>query len=217
MFLFALLSEGLLVTLAVIGVVAGLAAIFGPSLFAARWILAPIDRAAKSRQAPARFSLGDFLCLFVIIQIPLAAVFRIGDGNDENRSLWMPMVIVWILGTVIWYMGSRTLSKAGVRRTWVRSVYLGLILPLVYYGLLPFTILSVAGCGIFFEEGPIDWITPRGVAIWLLFVLLFGASAWFTRWMLLAVDQDSIDSTTPDAGSIEANGHDSQFGAARLQ
>jgi hypothetical protein len=114
-------------------------------------------------------------------------------------------------------MGSRTLSKAGVSRTGVRFVYLGLILPLVYYGLLPFTFLSVVGCGIFFGDGRIDWITTRGVGLWLLFAILFGASAWFTKWMLDAANQASSDSTTPDSGNIDRSGQDSQFGAARLQ
>jgi hypothetical protein len=217
MFIVATSVDGFRIALVVLGVAAALVAIFGPSIFAARWILAPIDRAAKSRQAPARFSMGDFLCLFVIIQIPLAAVYRLNDDRDETQALWFPMVIVWLLGTVIWYMGSRTLSKAGVWHTGMRFIYLGLILPLVYYGLLPFTFLSVAGCGIFFSDRPIDWITTRGVAIWLLLGVLFGLSAWFTRWMLANHYQPPIDSTTPDSGSMDANGQASQFGAARLQ
>lgn len=213
--------------MAIFGVLAGLVATFGPSLFAAGWILAPIDRAAKHRQAPVRFSIGDFLCLFILIQIPLAAVFRIQYGIREASNareesvvdvgLWILTAALWVVGTVIWYMGSRTLSKAGVAHGGLRFVYLGLILPLVYYGLLPFTILSVAGCGIFFNDGPIDWITLRDIAIWLLLGTLFGLSAWFTRWMLANHYQPPIDSTTPDAGNIEANGHESQFGAVRLQ
>src|SRR5262245_55512318 len=170
--------EGFRIAMAITGVAAGLVAIFGPSVFAARSILAPIDRAAKHRQAPVRFSIGDFLCLFILIQIPLAFVFRIQYGIREasnsreesvvNVGLWILTAALWIVGTVIWYMGSRTLSKAGVAHSGLRFVYLGLILPLVYYGLVPFTFLSVAGCGIFFNEGPIDWITARDVATWLL-------------------------------------------------
>jgi hypothetical protein len=227
MFPIASSIDGFRIAMAIIGVVAGLAATFGPALFAARWILAPIDRAAKHRQAPVRFSIGDFLCLFILIQIPLAVVFRIQYGireasNSREESvvdigLWILTAALWIVGTVIWYMGSRTLSKAGVAHGGLRFVYLGLILPLVYYGLLPFTILTVAGCSIFFEDEPIDWITTRGVSIWLLLGTLFGLSAWFTQWMLANHDQPPIDSTTPDAGSIDTSGQDSQFGAARLQ
>ena len=55
-------------------VLLGIALAVAPIFWIARQILAPIDRAAKFRKAPVRFSIGDFLCLFLAIQIPLAAV-----------------------------------------------------------------------------------------------------------------------------------------------
>ncbi len=132
-----------------VGVLAGIVAAFGPMICIARWILAPIDRAAKSRQAPARFSIGDFLCLFILIQIPLAAVSQLRD-TDNERPLWMATTVVWILGTVIWFKGARTLSRAGVANGAHRFVYLGLVLPIVYYGVLPYTFLTCFGISIFF-------------------------------------------------------------------
>ncbi len=48
----------------------GIAAAIAPLIWVARTILAPIDRAAKFRVAPVSFSIGDFLCLFLAIQLP---------------------------------------------------------------------------------------------------------------------------------------------------
>ncbi len=117
-------------------------AIIGPSTFIVRWILAPIDRAAKFRKAPARFSIGDFFCLFLAIQIPLAVIYRFVEA-DENQFYWLFTIATWIIGPVMWVTGARTLSKAGVEASGQRFVFLGLIMPIVYYGLLPFTMLGI--------------------------------------------------------------------------
>jgi hypothetical protein len=117
-------------------------AIIGPSTFIVRWILAPIDRAAKFRKAPARFSIGDFFCLFLAIQIPLSVIYRFVDA-DENQFYWLFTIATWIIGPVMWVTGARTLSKAGVEASGQRFVFLGLIMPIVYYGLLPFTMLGI--------------------------------------------------------------------------
>lgn len=227
----------------------GIIAIFGPTVFVARWILTPIDRAAKSREAPVRFSIGDFFCLFILIQIPLAAIFRLQDGtgdSDVNGGLWFLTAVLWGVGTVIWYAGARTLSKAGVATSGHRFVYLGLILPLVYYGLVPYTLLWGAGVGVLFEnEFPLRTI-GWGFAAWTILTVLYVLSALFTRWMLRCEQsiagepleaapesgptivaaataecrshhQSASGSTTPDSGSMTANGQPSHSGCARLQ
>jgi hypothetical protein len=169
--------------LAVFGVCLGLIACFGPVVFIARWILTPIDRAAKSRQAPARFSIADFLCLFIIIQVPLAAINRLG-GAEMEFDLWLLVIAAWVVGSLIWHVGARTLSKAGVAKNGHRFLYLGVILPLVYYGLLPYTILSCRGVMLLFENrqpwSGLSW----GVSTWTILTALYYLSAWFTRWML---------------------------------
>jgi hypothetical protein len=166
----------------VLMICSGLVAIFGPAIFIAVWILSPIDRAAKSREAPVRFSVGDFLCLFVIIQIPLAVVFR-GGTDDWREGAVIVAVLLGAVGCVIWYAGARTLSKAGVSNTWLRFVYLGPVLSLVYYGLIPYTMLSAMQVGWAFdreEHGEYQW----GTGTWLLLTLLYGLCAAYTRWML---------------------------------
>ena len=43
-----------------------------PAWFTLKWVFGPLDRAAKNRKYPIQFSLADFLCLFVEIQLAFA-------------------------------------------------------------------------------------------------------------------------------------------------
>src|SRR4051795_13481274 len=126
-----------LLAIAVVGIALALA----PLVWIARRILAPIDRAAKFRKAPVRFSIGDFLCLFLAIQIPLAAVHGF-LGPETMDAYWAFTIITWLVAPIIWYFGGQTLSRAQVNASSHRFVFLGLIMPLVYYGLVPFTALG---------------------------------------------------------------------------
>jgi TRAP-type C4-dicarboxylate transport system permease large subunit len=92
-------------------VVVGIALSLAPIVWIARRILAPIDRAAKFRQAPVRFSIGDFLCLFLAIQIPLAGAHRF-IGEETMEYYWTFTIVTWLVAPVIWFVGARTLSKA---------------------------------------------------------------------------------------------------------
>src|SRR3954451_11470296 len=102
-----------------------IALVVAPITWIARQILSPIDKAAKFRKAAVRFSIGDFLCLFLAIQIPLAAVHRF-MSRDTMEAYWMFTVITWVIAPVIWHAGARTLSKAQVTTNAHRFVFLGL-------------------------------------------------------------------------------------------
>src|SRR6476646_9622168 len=132
-------------------VLVGITLAVAPIFWIARQILAPIDRAAKFRKAPVRFSIGDFLCLFLAIQIPLAVVHRF-MSPDTMDAYWGFTVITWLIAPMIWYVGARRLSKARVTKVSHRFVFLGLIMPLVYYGVIPFTALGISFLGAFSEE-----------------------------------------------------------------
>src|ERR1044072_6206492 len=93
--------------------VVGIALTLAPLIWIARRILSPIDRAAKFREAPVRFSIGDFLCLFLAIQIPLAGVYRF-MGEATIVAYWTFTAITWIVAPVIWFACARALSKAQV-------------------------------------------------------------------------------------------------------
>jgi hypothetical protein len=162
-----------------------LAAIFTPIVFIGRWILAPIDRAAKSRKAPVRFSIGDFLCLFLAIQLPLAAVCGLPD-EERRGPFWTFTIIAWIVAPTIWWACARALSKAGVLNGRHRFIFLGLVMPAVYYGLIPFIVLSELGAIAILLD---DEFQFDRTALWLTLVWLALASVYvlgglFTRRML---------------------------------
>ena len=155
-----------------------------PIIWIARRILSPIDRAAKFRKAPVRFSIGDFLCLFLAIQIPLAAIYRF-IGENTVELYWTFTIITWLLAPVIWFAGARALSKAQVTTSSHRFVFLGLIMPLVYYGLVPFTLLGLAFLGPLVGETdtPFRWL----VSAWSVLAILFFVSGRYVQWMLQQV------------------------------
>jgi hypothetical protein len=168
-------------------VVAGIILALAPIIWIARRILTPIDRAAKFREAPVRFSIGDFLCLFLAIQIPLAAVYRF-MGEAAIQAYWTFTIVTWLVAPVIWFAGARALSKARVTASSHRFVFLGLIMPLVYYGLIPFTLLGLAILGPL--VGEIN--TPFGglVSAWSVLAILFFVSGRYVQWMLQHVQNN---------------------------
>jgi hypothetical protein len=167
--------------------VASIALAVAPTIWISWRILSPIDRAAKFRKAPVRFSIGDFLCLFLAIQIPLAAVHRFWN-EDTMEAYWTFTIITWFVAPVIWYAGARTLSKAQVTTNSHRFVFLGLIMPLVYYGLVPFTVLGLAFLAplVGRMDTPFHWLLPT----WFVLAALFVVSGRFVRWMLQQVPSD---------------------------
>src|ERR1700742_3009248 len=104
--------------------VIGAAAIIGPITFIVRWVLRPIDLAAKAHRAPPRFSVGDFLCLFLAIQIPLSVIYRYVHNDDAMDYFWIFTITTWLVGPLIWITGARTLSKAGIHSWSHRFVFL---------------------------------------------------------------------------------------------
>jgi hypothetical protein len=185
------LYAGLHVLFILTSIVAGLVAIIAPSTLVVRLILSPIDRAAKFRNAPPRFSVGDFLCLFLAIQIPLSAISRFVEPN-ERYTFWLFTVATWIIGPLMWVTSARTISKAGVVTGSHRLVFMGLVMPVVYYGLLPFTILSVDLVIIAFSgedpRTPIGWVFITWSALAVLLIL----SRAFTNYMLRHVEWSGL-------------------------
>lgn len=168
-----------------------------------RWILGPIDRAAKDREAAVRFSIGDFLCLFLTVQIPLSLIYRLVD-EEEKPLFWLFTVITWVLAPLVWFACARALSKAGITGGRQRMVFLGVIVPFVYYGLLPFLFLTLAGAIVLAQRasiylGGFGWNivgrVPQGavaysgrigwyVVAWILLAAAFYLAGLFTRTMV---------------------------------
>jgi hypothetical protein len=134
--------------------------------FAGRWILGPIDRAAKARKVPARITLADILCLFLVVQLPmtLASSFRV---EETEAYFWIFMILAWVIAPVIWISCAMTLSRAGISSGKARLLFMGLVLPIVYYGLTPFAVTTLIGVTwLMLGEGGERFRTPWIVAAW---------------------------------------------------
>jgi hypothetical protein len=158
------------------------------------WILMPIDRAAKARNAPARFLIADFLCLFVIIQLPLAAVHQLA-GEGEESLFWAFTALTWIIAPVIWLVCTRSLSRAGIRGGWRRMVFVGFIVPIAYYGLVLFVLLSVYGViRLFARRQPFDQPLMTPATHWFALIALGAvlyASGLSSRWLVRKANEES--------------------------
>ncbi len=119
-------------------VLAGIAAVLG---LVASWILGPIDKAAKGREAPMQFTLGDFLGLMFLAQLPMGALLL------EHDLAWAFVGFGWFAFTAMWLAGVRTISRAGIENPWHRALFVGLVIPASVCGciaLLPLFLASLA-------------------------------------------------------------------------
>jgi hypothetical protein len=180
-------------------VVTLIAAVF-PLIWTVRRILRPIDQAAKVRDAPFRFSIGDFLCLFWIVQLPLAFVFQI-DAEETEVFYWVLMIAVWAVAPLVWFTCARTLSKASISTGIHRFIFLALVVPTVYYGLFPFVGLSVAGVAALAVSGPSGVLQySSAIMIWVALAMALAIFGFYSPWL---VRQASSDATTHSVSSIE--------------
>jgi len=111
------------------------------------WILFPVDYVGRARKYPIKFSIADFLCLFVTVQLPLSAAawFRSSyySGRDYHEVEWLLVGLAWLVGPLIWLTAASAISRAGIYHGLPRVAFMGVIVPVVYYGLVPFTIGGV--------------------------------------------------------------------------
>jgi hypothetical protein len=167
----------------IIGLALILLAIFAPVLWAVRRILMPIDRAGDARKAPLRFSIGDFLCLFWIVQLPLAFVFRL-DGEETQPHYWVLMALIWAVAPFVWFTCARALSKAGIVTGLHRFVFLGVVVPTVYYGLFPFIGLSLSGVVQLLSSGPdVLWEHSFATALWCVLATALLLGGFYSPWL----------------------------------
>jgi hypothetical protein len=124
---------------------AGLIVLFCVVYFAIRWVLGPLDRAAKNRRFSVQFSLADFLCLFVEVQLALGGLALLLRSQDQllvNGAIVACVVIVAAV-VLIWWTGVRTLSRAGIHGTFARAVTLTIGIPFGFAAsvAIPITVL----------------------------------------------------------------------------
>jgi hypothetical protein len=207
------------------------------------WIVYPLDRAARQVKAPVRFSISDFLCLFLAVQVPLTIVHLLIKSNEPG-TFWTFTLASWFVGPLTWYVCAQALSRAGVSGGLHRVIFLGGVLPVVYYGLVLIVVLPflAVGAGIGNDTQLLLAMRPWAV-LWVVVAVLLIASGLYTRWLarqatIPKTDEDSETSplaamgdahetdisaggqngsTTPPAGSSPFSGHSSHFGRLRRQ
>jgi hypothetical protein len=149
-----------------------------------RLILGPIDRLAKARREPARIALSDFLCLFIAVQLPLTLVNLLNNDDQDGRYFWAFIILAWFVAPMIWYACASTLSRAGISSGKHRLVFMGLVLPIVYYGLIPAVVIVLASVVTLALNGTAElfehwWIIFGIFAISISLV----ACGWYTKWL----------------------------------
>jgi hypothetical protein len=143
------------------------------------------------------------------LQIPLLASHFLAIDSDvdtDRRSFWVIVLITWIIAPLIWFICARTLSKAQVRNGLHRLIFLGLIVPFVYYALLPYLFLTGSIASLFAGESPIA-TNQFGMVFfsWVGLTLMFFLCGLFTRWMLRQLQKEAPPSTSSNIDTNSAS------------
>jgi hypothetical protein len=181
----------------------GVVALVVSALAFGAWVVVPVDRAAKGRRHPPQFSLFDFLCLFILIQLPTGLIHGLMEA-DEQETIWILTLYGWGACGGMWWMSVRALSQAGVSNPRHRAVFLLAALPIAVFGAIALPIVVVATV-VAAANLP---RSGRGTVAWLAFaaVALFAAiylCGRYTRWMLAVPDRDGSPFKEPSSTSAE--------------
>jgi hypothetical protein len=125
----------LLVPVALLGVPV---ALFGLAI----WAVLPLDRAARKIEAPIQFMLVDFLCLFFLVQMPMALIHSV-LSDTEAVLRWTLDIYAWFGFGVMWLASAQRLSRAGIHRPGLRALFLCFVLPTAIFAMVLGPVLSV--------------------------------------------------------------------------
>lgn len=106
-----------------------------------KWIVGPLDVAARKSQAPIRFQMSDLLTLAAQLQVALMLPIYIADSGLREMSIGIGALII---GSVtVWWAGCVTaLSRAGVVSGWKRAAFILVALPAALGGLALMIVLN---------------------------------------------------------------------------
>jgi hypothetical protein len=167
----------------------GLLILLGPLLalvLLGRWILGPLDRAARRRKGPTQFTVVDFLCLVFLIQLPLALIQAtlMRGAMPELAAGRILLVVACVIGGLMWWISVKQLSGAGITRTSHRCIFLAFVLPVAFFGSIAMMILVaylIAELSSPFGARPEAlWPVPVMGAL----AIAFSGAASYTRWIV---------------------------------
>jgi hypothetical protein len=121
--------------------------------------------------------------LFVAVQLPLAFVRRL--RSDETEAVfWCFVILTWIIAPVVWLSCARALSRGGIGGGAHRFLFMALVLPVAYYGLVPFVILTaMAAIQIIVGEGAYLLSHPWWIVAWVCTGAAIVGAGRYTHWL----------------------------------
>lgn len=164
----------------------------GAMLVLSGWVLGPLEQRGKRGQRRLQFTLGDWICLALMIQLWAAMVHSFVAIDGGGGALIMD-IYGWGLGVILWFGVVQRLSAAGIRKTWYRGVALVVIYPLNVLGaiiapsLLVTIVYSLPGAAV----QPVVPVASA-VALALLLAAMMG-SAYFVRKIVAALDLETVE------------------------
>ncbi len=166
----------------------------GAIITIARWILRPLDQAAKGRNCPAQFTLLDVLCLVFMAQLPTGLVAWMFAGSPYG-GVGLVYGFSWIACGLLWWTAVRALSRAGIRHVWHRAATLAFVLPVAVFGAIAFPPLVIVVTIATFSDGILSKRVGAGLG-WLILaglVALFYACGRYTRWLVASARTEHGD------------------------
>src|SRR5262245_31556384 len=99
------------------------------------WILRPLYQAASKQKVRWQFTVGDFLILCLMIQVPVGVAYAFIPAEDHPRNqLGGLFVLSAIVSGYVWWMGVDLLAKVGVHSWPQRLICLMFVAPLASLG-----------------------------------------------------------------------------------
>ena len=155
------------------------------------WILGPVDQAAKETRGPLQFTLVDFLCLFVLVQLPMALIHGLLT-EAELAMRWILDVYAWFSVVAFWGLSVQVLSRAGIRRPRYRAIFLCFVAPSAILGTIAVPMLTAAAALAVYESLRTGDFPLRnrdgavGAIVYLLLLVFIYLSGRLTRRMVAA-------------------------------
>ena len=168
-------------------------------------VLGPLEQRGKRRQHRMQFTLGDWICLVIMIQLWAAIVHSfVAIVGQQGSGVFIADIYGWGLGVILWLGVVQRLSAAGIRKTWHRGVALVVIYPLNVLGaiiapsLLVAVVFSLPGS----DAPPI--VPIACAAVLALLVAAMVGSAHLVKKIVAALDSKTVEKAATDALSVSS-------------